>query len=426
MIGGQISNGTLTLDGGGALQLSGSATIPSSPLTLIGGATLDLSTLTSNIFVIDSLTAPTNTSALILGAKTLVLGGDNSSTTNRATITGTGGLVKNGFGTLTLGSSSSTFSGGVNLNNGSIALSASKAFGVGPVTISNGTAIGSITSERTVTNAITVNGDFTLGVGGESTTFSGNIDLGGSARTITLVNSASFGGNVTNGNVAIQTNANSVSGAKLTVLATANLTGTTTVLSGSLIVTNSTLNATIVSNSATVTFTSAPGAGTYPVLNGPLNTTSLASTSVLGLGAGFTGTLTNDPNLVVKVSGTTPAGPTFDTVYSPGSENTPGSNGLQNLMNYALGGTGPSSSPALPVLTSDGASLTLTANIRNNDQGVNVVGQWATSLEGPWYDVALSDTGATSVVPDTTVKAFSQAVESDKPRKFLRYKVTKQ
>jgi hypothetical protein len=116
-------------------------------------------------------------------------------------------------------------------------------------------------------------------------------------------------------------------------------------------------------------------------------------------------------------------GPTFGTTYPEGRENTIGPNGLKNLMSYALGGTGLSSTPALPVLTSDGTSLTLTANIRNSGQGVNVVGQYAYDLAGPWTDVALTS-GVPSSVANTTVRSFSQDMESDKPRKFLRFKAS--
>jgi fibronectin-binding autotransporter adhesin len=119
-------------------------------------------------------------------------------------------------------------------------------------------------------------------------------------------------------------------------------------------------------------------------------------------------------------------GSTYEKYYAPGSEGQVGSNGLTNLMNYALGGTGTSSSPALPVLTSDANGLTLTANIRNDDNsGLNVVGQYAYSLEGPWNDVQLTPTGSTSAVPNTTTKSFTQSVDPSQPRKFLRIKVTK-
>jgi autotransporter-associated beta strand protein len=126
-------------------------------------------------------------------------------------------------------------------------------------------------------------------------------------------------------------------------------------------------------------------------------------------------------------------GSTFDTTYPPGSENSVGPNGLKNLMNYALGGAGPSSSPALPVLsidtnvlTGEANGLTLTANIRNDDSSLTVVGQYAYSLEGPWYDVTpLNATGAPSTMDKTTVRSFSRAFDENQPRQFLRFQVSK-
>jgi autotransporter-associated beta strand protein len=166
-------------------------------------------------------------------------------------------------------------------------------------------------------------------------------------------------------------------------------------------------------------------------------TPTLASYTLVS-GTSVTGTPTLSPTIsgyelsvdsttVKLVKSVVVIGSTFDTTYAQGSENSVGSNGLKNLMNYALGGTGPSSSPILPVLTIDANGLTLTANIRNDDNsGLAVVGQYAYSLEGPWTDVPLAGvTGATSSVNNTTVKSFNQGVETDKPRKFLRLKVTK-
>jgi hypothetical protein len=122
-----------------------------------------------------------------------------------------------------------------------------------------------------------------------------------------------------------------------------------------------------------------------------------------------------------------PTDPTFDSLYTPGSENGLGSNGLPNLMNYALGGTGIGSTPALPVLTSNGTSLTLAANIRNVGQGVDVVGEYTYDLAGTWTEVELTDvTGANSALDNTTVKSFSIDVESGRPKKFMRLRATKQ
>ena len=117
----------------------------------------------------------------------------------------------------------------------------------------------------------------------------------------------------------------------------------------------------------------------------------------------------NPNSLVLQASGSTFSG------WLEGNDPTP-----QLLMNYALGGTGPLSSPALPVLTVDANGLTLTATVRNDDPSLRFYGQWTTDLSGTtdsWEDHTLELTP-----PDLS---FSQGVEIDKPRKFMRLKVTK-
>ena len=174
-----------------------------------------------------------------------------------------------------------------------------------------------------------------------------------------------------------------------------------------------------------------------------LSYTLLTGTSLTGtptLSPAISGyELSVDSTSVKLVKSVVVIGSTFDTNYPPGTEEATGPNGLKNLLNYALGGTGLNSSPALPVLTSDAYGLTLTANIRNDDSSLNVqgiegvieggkvVGQWAYSLEGPWNDVQLTPTGSTSAVLNTTTKSFTQPVDLDpnRPTKFLRIKVTK-
>jgi autotransporter-associated beta strand protein len=201
-------------------------------------------------------------------------------------------------------------------------------------------------------------------------------------------------------------------------------TGLTRVIGGTLVVSNASFVTTIDSNSTTVNFAIPPGVGTTNnVLSGPLDSASLANPIVTGLSTNTVGILTNNPNLQVIVTSAY-SRPTFASTYPVGSENIVGPNGLPNLMSYALGGTGTGSSPALPVLTFDGTTLTLTANIRNDGEGVGVVGQYAYSLDGPWNDVVLNGTGTTSTVPNTTLKAFSQNIEPGQPRKFLRFKAT--
>jgi fibronectin-binding autotransporter adhesin len=205
-------------------------------------------------------------------------------------------------------------------------------------------------------------------------------------------------------------------------------TGSTTVNDGTLVIMRTNLTATIRSNSVTVAFSSVPSAGTtYSILPGALAGNSLGGIlPVEGLGIGQTATVVNDPNLVVQVTGG-PTNPTFEDAYpsiDPLAVNP--ANGLTYLMNYALGGTGPTSNPALPVLTSDGTSLTLTANIRDSGQGVDVVGEYTYDLAGDWTEVVLTPhMGASSSVANTTVQSFTQNVEAGRPKKFMRFKATK-
>jgi len=239
---GTITNGNLTIKDG-TLNLSGTGLIANNTgFNLVGtnaAATLNIGAITASGLTVDNFSASTNT-AISLTNKSLAIGGDNSSTTVRAAITGTGGsLIKNGSGTLTLGSSSSTYTGGTSLNGGAIAIASDNAFGTGTVTIADGTRIGSYaTTARTISNNVTVNGNFTVGGFNNSTTFNGAMDLGASTRTVTLDNSATVGGAVTGLGGLIVT---STTNRSLTLGGNNTYSGATTVSGSSILRVNGTL-----------------------------------------------------------------------------------------------------------------------------------------------------------------------------------------
>ena len=447
-----VTSGQLNICGYGGISTSSAVSIAS-------GATVNLT----------SYYAPTGINRTIGGltGAGALYGVDGTVTVNKASagtdifsgvISGGTGLIKEGASALAL-AGANTYTGSTAVNAGTLALangsglgstaagttvasgaqlrlsadtSVSSGFTVGneALTISgpgvnNGGALRNVFGNNTYQGKITLAADATIGVGGSSSL---TLDVA-SGNAIEAANyNLTFDGagtNVVNDGINLGTGGIVKTGSGITTLSGSNsYSGTTTVTNGTLVISNASLSATILSNSVAVTFVAAPSAGNYAILPGALAGDSLTSKSVTGLSSGQTATVANSPNLVVQVTDG-PTDPTFEGTYAginPLAINP--ANGLSYLMNYALGGTGPSSSPALPVLTSNASSLTLTANIRNSGQGVVVIGQYAYDLAGQWYDVALTPTGASSSVENTTVKSFSQAVESGRPRKFLRLNAT--
>jgi len=166
--------------------------------------------------------------------------------------------------------------------------------------------------------------------------------------------------------------------------------------SGQLVVSNSVLAATIRSNSAAVNFANAPITGAmYAVLPGPIDTASLASTSVSGLGAGQSGVLTNAPNLVVVVSGSAVTN-SYEgwltnypgiTNFPGGASNTNGSadpdgDGFVNNVEYAFDGNPTVGTPALMTVRVVGTNATFNWLQRTN--GANYIVQNSTALTNGW------------------------------------------
>lgn len=145
--------------------------------------------------VLDVISAPI-TLADNLTIDTAVTGTDNSGNSLRiaGTISESGSrtLTKNGVGGVYINNSGNTYSGGTILNAGEIQFSTSFAFGSGPLIINGGSLAARIAS-RTLTNALTVGGDFTFNsanAGGNALTLTGDVNLGSATRTITVASTA--------------------------------------------------------------------------------------------------------------------------------------------------------------------------------------------------------------------------------------------
>src|SRR5271165_3906096 len=181
----KVGTGTLTLSGtttytgttnisagtiaGGALN----SLSPNSAFTIANGATLDISAASQ---IIGSLSGVMG-SNVNLGAQTLTIGGDNTSTTFSGLISGTGSLIKNGAGTFTI-LGTNTYSGGTSFNGGIVAVDSDANLGTGPLSFNGGTlealaAGGGITSTKPVT--LNAGGGTFLADTGTASTLSGAI-----------------------------------------------------------------------------------------------------------------------------------------------------------------------------------------------------------------------------------------------------------
>jgi autotransporter-associated beta strand protein len=114
-------------------------------------------------------------------------------------ISGAGNLTKSGNGTLTL-SASNTVSGGVTLSAGTLRAGNDGALGTGGFTMNAGTFASDGAAARAITNAITLSGNVQLGDGtGTGALTLGSVNLGAATRTLTVSNTTTFSGAVTNG-----------------------------------------------------------------------------------------------------------------------------------------------------------------------------------------------------------------------------------
>jgi autotransporter-associated beta strand protein len=424
-------NGNTTISNSATLRANsatGNAIGDRSAVTIVGAVVPWSSTnsttgvISTNTFIstldvvrsetVGSLASSGDGTRVLLNANAvLTTGGDNTSTTYAGDIFGSGGITKVGTGMMTLSGTNSTYTGSTTINDGTLALA-------NPLVLRNSPLV--TTGGGMVALDVGINSPTFGGLSGTSGNLATIISNYGSVTNLTLNPAAgsvlTYGGVIADGAAGMTL---TKTGAGTQILSGANTyTGTTTVSEGTLVASNSNLTANIQPDSTQVIFTTQPSVGTYNILPGPLNTASLVSFNVSGTG-GLTANLTNSPNLQVIVTSTS-AGPTFATTYPEGSENTIGQNGLKNLMSYALGGTGPSSTPALPVLTVNGSVLTLTATGRNDDPSLRFYGQWTTDLSGATDSF---ENNSVELTPPNL--SFSQSVETGKPRKFMRLKVTK-
>lgn len=300
-----LASGTSSGIGGTAsLVLSGTngTVIITNPNTYTGTTTIG----TGNILRLGDGTTDgsiDNTTEIINNG-TLVYNRIGTTFTYSGIISGSGSLVKEGTGTQLLGTPN-TYSGGTTINAGEFQIGSSNAFGTGPLTLTGG-SITARFANRNVPNSVTLSGDFTLNTataGGNVLTLSGNTDLSGASRTISVANTggSAITGVISNGGL---TKAGT---GTLTLTGINTYTGPTLISEGRLQIGNGTVDGSIntssgIENYGTLTYNFA-GQNTIslPITgSGELTKIGAGIARFSNTGNSYTGTSTVTAGAVIK------------------------------------------------------------------------------------------------------------------------------
>lgn len=263
----------------------------------ITGATTNFASITANGDVTVTAggtlgTNGTNASITVASGKTFDFGGQAISVAAGTAFT------KSGVGTLAI--TGSTYSGGFTLNDGTVILRGINGMGDGGLlTINGGTIAANATRDLSAKYdlGITVNGNFTLGAttglasSTANLTFSNNVSLGASTRTITLGGTGTYTlGGIISGSGGLTVDANAAG--TLTLSGANTYSGGTTITAGTLKL-----------GAAGVL----PDAGDVTLNGGTLSTNNVAGTENAGnlsVTANSTITFSGTTNHSLKFSGT--------------------------------------------------------------------------------------------------------------------------
>jgi autotransporter-associated beta strand protein len=210
--------------------------------------------------------------------------------------------------------------------------------------------------------------------------------------------------------------------------------GTTTVSLGTLVVSNSTLTATILPNSVLVNFTSTPAAGTYNILSGPLASASLGSTTVTVAGgnlpSGLTATVINSPTLRVVVQSTPSqtAQETYLASFGLSGANLlgtadPDGDSMDNNAEFAFGTSPISGASRATTLTSGTGEIILTYLQRKT--GVTYAVKSLPNLTTPFNSgtpVTPSLSNNQGNLPSDDYERYEAKLRTDSSRGFLQVK----
>ena len=232
--------GNVLVNGTGTLSITKIDQIKNTANVEVAGGTLAISGNAETVNGV-KLTGGAITGSGSASVLTSTTAFDFQSGSSTAVLAGTAGLTKTTGGTVSLGRAS-TYSGGTTLTDGtlqiasastgSVGLITSSAIGTGTLNLNGGTLSSGSVTARTLLNTAIVGGNVILGDAANNgkLTFSADVDLGGSVRTLTTASAVSFDGVVSNGGI------NKAGASNLTLGGANTYTGTTTINEGTLIV----------------------------------------------------------------------------------------------------------------------------------------------------------------------------------------------
>ena len=193
LIGADMSWGGIQLTNIGGVNPIMTITGTNNTLTL-GASGIDMSTSTADLRLFN-----TATNTVVLGASQTWTVAANHILRVSGTITGTNALTIAGSGTTFMENVTNSYTGGTTLSGGAIVQVNSSGgftqtpFGTGTLTVNNASIVGISAGNRYVANALTLNGNLTLGSSALSASnfkLGGGIDVGNGVRTISIINAA--------------------------------------------------------------------------------------------------------------------------------------------------------------------------------------------------------------------------------------------
>lgn len=205
---------------------------------------------------------------------------------------------------------------GVTVNSGLLGYKNRYALGTGTLILADGVVVGQdggilntatadVIADRTVANNISLLGNATFGLGTTANFFSGNVDLNNAARTLTMQNTTTFFGQITNGGLLVQRLDTDLTSSKVLFLSGSNSYAGGTTVNG---VAGRTNNITLglgnndALGTGSLTFA---GGGTNYIRGTTLSTGDLnrTITNNIAINSGVTVSVDSITNLVTVVSG---------------------------------------------------------------------------------------------------------------------------